>query len=414
MSDFNQFLFIYEELINQIATQDNVDQKLILRVLNCRDQLHTLLEESQKVSVLNQEKLITLDQQLLKQSNQINKAVDFLGIHQSINKPEDYWWWHLDSKVKKHPWQKLDWLWKSLNIAGLAFNITLITDIASRFFVAGSTGIIGALTVALPSAITLLKASGDFNTQTNQSINNFLSKLKIKSYLYEELKLLWTVILTLVILALYLLLPKFSLLYNELGFQSHSQGNLGQAEKHYKRAVSLDPDNYFSHYNLGAVYEETKRIDLAKQQYLLAAKGNFPTAYNNLARFFILENKPSEAVSMLLSGLRVPDREDQTSYSLLKNFGWARFLQEDFDLAINYLQAAIDFYESQPTDVQLEFDNRASAYCLMAKTLEAKNPESPSEPELILSMWRSCNELGNINNIDEDRWLIEARKRLKG
>ena len=63
---------------------------------------------------------------------------------------------------------------------------------------------------------------------------------------------------------------------------------------------------------------------------------------------------------------------------------------------------------------QLYNETQADTQNGVAKTLEAKNPESPSEPELILSMWRSCNELGNINNIDEDRWLIEARKRLKG
>ena len=92
MSDLNQFLFIYEELINQIAKQKNINRRLVLKVLNCRDQIDTLLCDALSSSVLNQERLIELDQLLIENSNQLSRIVDFSKIRQSIQKSENRWW----------------------------------------------------------------------------------------------------------------------------------------------------------------------------------------------------------------------------------------------------------------------------------------------------------------------------------
>jgi hypothetical protein len=51
------------------------------------------------------------------------------------------------------------------------------------------------------------------------------------------------------------------------GFQSISEKNYGQAETSLERALSINPENPYALLNMGVVYQETGRLDKARQMY---------------------------------------------------------------------------------------------------------------------------------------------------
>ena len=51
------------------------------------------------------------------------------------------------------------------------------------------------------------------------------------------------------------------------GFQAISKGDYAQAEGPLKQALSINPDNSYALLNMGVVYQETGRLDKARQMY---------------------------------------------------------------------------------------------------------------------------------------------------
>jgi tetratricopeptide (TPR) repeat protein len=51
------------------------------------------------------------------------------------------------------------------------------------------------------------------------------------------------------------------------GFQEISKRNYGQAETSLEKALSINPDNSYALLNMGVVYQETGRLDKARQMY---------------------------------------------------------------------------------------------------------------------------------------------------
>jgi hypothetical protein len=165
-------------------------------------------------------------------------------------------------------------------------------------------------------------------------------------------------------------------------------------------------------------------LDDAKKQYLIAAKGGYIDAYNNLAYWFIRENKNDEAVELLekakgllaekdekLDQLTEDDKRNLAvqKYSIYKNLGWARFKQNRNKDAIPNLLIAIGI--AQNPAYQKYIRNPGAAYCLYAQLLQKQDKKS----SLVKKNWQECLKLaeGKDINIEEDRWLYEARKQLK-
>ncbi len=108
------------------------------------------------------------------------------------------------------------------------------------------------------------------------------------------------------------------------------------------KAIELDPDNLDAHYKLATLYEELQDLTNGKKHYLIAAKGGFIDAYNNLAYWYLRDNKNAEAVELLEKAKRLLAEKDEKldqfteeekrnlavqKYSIYKNLGWARFKQ---------------------------------------------------------------------------------------
>jgi len=242
--------------------------------------------------------------------------------------------------------------------------------------------------VIFSTFISLLQAQNALTQERQKSFVKLMKFLRIAEYWHEKVQFLVTVIIFALLLSIWLHFSWFSELYKQEGNRLQSPPpasqefpNLASAEEKYLKAIELDPDNLDAHYKLATLYEELQDLTNGKKHYLIAAKGGFIDAYNNLAYWYLRDNKNAEAVELLEKAKRLLAEKDEKldqfteeekrnlavqKYSIYKNLGWARFLEKE--------------------DKKLSQEN-----------------------------WRKCLKLaeGREINTEEEQWLYEARKKLK-
>jgi len=88
-----------------------------------------------------------------------------------------------------------------------------------------------------------------------------------------------------------------------LGRLLHEQGELDEAETHYRAATNADPDNARAHYNLGVVLEDAGRRAQAVLAYraALGADATLAAAHFNLSRLCEAEGDDAEALHHLMA-----------------------------------------------------------------------------------------------------------------
>lgn len=200
-------------------------------------------------------------------------------------------------------------------------------------------------------------------------------------------------------------LPEF---LNELGLEAYHQKELAKAERFYQGSIWLNAlrrgESYGKvQYNLGLLYEDRDRLELARQAYIKAIEKGILQAYNNLGRLEIMAGNYERAVQLLLAGLQKveaglpPLERDAVQLSLHKNMGWARLEQGRYQEAETHLQEAI-----------IIDDSRAAARCLLAQVRE-----SQGQAEAALWEWELCLGYGfSTRSPEEDRWIGIALEKL--
>jgi Flp pilus assembly protein TadD len=90
--------------------------------------------------------------------------------------------------------------------------------------------------------------------------------------------------------------------------QKHfKRGDYGLAEKHYRLAVELDPQNLDAWIGLAASYDRLRRFDLAGRAYRSAIRigGETPVVLNNMGYSYLLRGKTAKARTTLLKAQRM-------------------------------------------------------------------------------------------------------------
>lgn len=187
---------------------------------------------------------------------------------------------------------------------------------------------------------------------------------------------------------------------NSIAFKIYTGNNLQTALRVYDLALLIKPNNPEALYSQGDIYQDLQDINNAYYRYEAAKDQKFPSAYSELARLYILDQKYSRAVVILSEGLRLP-LTDREKYAMLKNLGWAR-LELARQGKATYEQAEISLRQA----IALE-DESGSPHCLLAQVLEGKAVKSESLVE-----WRKCLDLANPNHPDERDWIKDARQRF--
>ncbi len=342
----------------------------------------------------------------------------------------------METRESLHPCNRFDWLFRITKLLLLGVNFSLIGAIATRFL-GGGSGLWEISGVVFSTLISLWQAQNAFTEVRQKGFTKLMKFWKIRQHWYEELQLLATVMIFVVLFGVMTNLSYFSDLYKQEGkmlqsppAESQKAPNLADAEKRYLKAIELNSDNFDAHYKLATLYEELLDLENAKKQYLIAARGGVLEAYNNLAYLLILDNKDGEAVSLLEKGRQLLAQKDEQleklsaveklafevqKYSFYKNLGWARFKQNRLLDADANLLIAIDIAKNPA--YQKYIRSPGAAYCIYAQVLQKQDKKSSSAKQY----WQQCSEsiesrlAGDATkiNVEEHKWLDEAQKQLK-
>ena len=108
--------------------------------------------------------------------------------------------------------------------------------------------------------------------------------------------------------------------HNNLAFFYFHQGKLTEAEREYKRAVTLDPDYYIAAYNLGMVYFEGNRLTEAGDIFLALTRHypDFPDPYVGLAMVLSKFGHNQMALELLRHS-PMPNSKNASAYIVLGN-----------------------------------------------------------------------------------------------
>lgn len=431
ISSFNNFPMIlegYRNALNILDASQTMTQEEALDILGARDRLHQELEAKSQTSFAEWMEVIKEDERLKQKAYKLVQVLDLAVYRESLPIDSEAWWWNLDSRESLHPYNRFDWLFRTIKLILLGVNFTLIGTIATRFL-SGASGVweIGGLVFS--TFISLLQTQNALSKVRRKGFIKLMDKLNIPEHWYEEVQLGTTIVVFLILLGIWQNFSFFSELYKEKGYDYQEQQELVKAEQNYLKAIELDSDNLDAHYKLATLYEELQDFANAKKQYLIAAKGGYLDAYNNLAYWYIRENKNDEVVELLNQGLKILAKKESNfeqltnteklnlqtqKYSLYKNLGWAILKQERNEDAIPFLRTAINIAK-QPK-YQPYIRNPGAAFCIYAQVWQNQENQSSQAKQY----WQQCRQLiksrlaaGETINPEEYRWLYEAKQQLQ-
>jgi Tfp pilus assembly protein PilF len=411
----------YESVLSSWQNSETRDCGQAVNLLTTRDKVQKALATENQVTANLLERLVALDNQLQENAALISQTLDLATYRNSLSVTTQEWWWNLDSTVESDSSDKFAWLWKGTRFSLWTMNLGLLGTLATRFF-SGASGLTEVLTIALPSLLVLLQANNELTSSGREGVNRLFNRLKIPPHLYEQAKFIPTASLFGFLLMIWFLQPQFSQEINREGRRAEEKGQLTNAEQNYLKAIALNSNNLDATYNLGNLYEELQNFDNARKYYIITAKGGVPDAYNNLARLYILENKYSEAILLLKDSLALMEQKEQpeanvsndlnvVKYSILKNLGWAKFKQANYQEAQGFLETAIGI--ATVPEIQSYILNPGAANCLLAQVLEAQKSSGAVE------QWRQCYDLVNkrlaardVRNAEEETWFSLAKQKL--
>lgn len=457
----------YTEALAALENEKELTSEQVLRLLLTRDAVEVALKERTPGSLPSLMKVMELDKHLKERAEAICQALNLEGCRSTFKSNPDAWWWFLTPPYRLHPWDRFDWFWSALSIPLLTASFSLVTDISSRFL-SGGPDTLGAFAVTTQSVVALLAAGGALTKSGQSAIENILVSLNIPRHFQQEAKFGISVVLLTGLLGFHSSLPWLADRYVEQGNRDLAAGRLTRAMNEYQRAQELDPTNVKVHHYMGLLYENLQDNERARAEYRIAAQGGYDPAFNNLARLYILNEKPDAAFALLRKRLDLgeqgidlagqlnqldvsnPDRlkslfqvtnikdvPEQLEkyfhrYFVLKNLGWARLQQKRFPEAEGHLQESLNVVNTLATlneklaqsqgqtnqkgylkmreRIQSLLDdsrNGAAAYCLKAQAIEGQEDSKRALPD-----WDNCLANAVEWDPDEDAWLNLARQRV--
>ncbi|WP_293132402.1 CHAT domain-containing protein [Microcoleus sp. bin38.metabat.b11b12b14.051] len=190
--------------------------------------------------------------------------------------------------------------------------------------------------------------------------------------------------------------PHLGAVINTFGMEKHRNNQFLIAKVSYNLAASLDPTNGYYFYNLSLLCDQINEDECAEQAMKQAVWRGLPEAYAQLAKSLIVKNKPQAALKVI--GLCLEQTEfDGVKSACLKNRGWLRFNDNQYDSAEADLRTAISLNTKTP-----------EAQCLLAKVLEAKG-----KPQESLKHWAETIKSGEARIPEQDECIQIAKQRLQ-
>ncbi len=416
----SQFLSDYRSALECLKSseKDQLSDRVI-DVLVKRDSLQRILSDPSKLTASELKEIESFDRSLKAQKDLILRTPNLAELRSLINPPESNWWWYFSSR-----WDNWDWLWNGLTIAALTVSLSLVVNTSSRILSGGANSE-NTLYVVGQSVLTLMAGGGALTQVGQKSYEKILIQLHIPKEFWQETSCGLSWLLMVSLLGINAALPSWAHKVNRNGLENFDNKRIESAKADFERAIAMRPNYGEAYYNLGWLYEEINDLDKAKAQYEVAVQSDpqrfdsaitYVKALNNLGRLYILKKEYGTAVHLLRKGfdrfndLGLQDRDGKNMskeqrdvyYSLYKNLGWARLMQESYDVSTEKLKRAI----------KIDPD-RSSAHCLLAQVVDAKFPQEPTQS---LDLWRTCIAVVTPSDLakpEEDEWSALANKRIE-
>jgi tetratricopeptide (TPR) repeat protein len=410
---------VLENLANKIKLRNNSQSCIsleedIFNVLRLRDEIQRLVEESPVISIHQEQTLTQLDKQLKNCSKQIKQNNKHLPWIKGLKPLPNYWSWF----IKPNIWNRFDKVCDFFALICLTAFASYIATILPKFAVGGfsffkNLGILATSGLTLGLIITLVTQRG------RNFLKTYLSKLNINPKFHSELTAIISLWLVICLLLFDLIaLPSTSNFYLEKGKINLAKGQLNNATYQFKQALEFNDRNYKAHLYLGLAYEFLDDFIQAKKYYNLAIKNEspLPSAYNNLARIYIFENKYDKAEQMLTTLKQIldtkPKIEDysQLKFTYHKNLAWLkleRYQQKSkqekskYKLiikALDDIEKAIDIRKEQKLGHRDE-------NCIYAAILYEYKDDDEAKREV-----DNCSRNNQFDNIIDRQWITRLEK----
>ena len=437
-------LNLYQTALNCFDNANNSPHKNeILEIISARDTLEKVLATEKEIPTNIFSKLIELDAKFKAHAYRIQKEeIDLTEYCQSLPTNSQTWLLAIAEAQKSHPWDRFEWLFKFTKIVVWTFVLAIFSTLATRSLSGGSSFFEVALT-ALPGILSLVQLKKELTKDDKKRFYNLLQSFNGFPEISFPRKIIAIVISSLfaaifsrygLLLVFFLLIlakqPLFSDIYKNLGKDFQTKQNLVVAKQKYLKAIALNSNNFDAHFKLATLYEDLQEFELAQKEYIIALKGGYLPAYNNLAYWYIRQGKFLDAISLLDKSWVLVGEQEQSKdfkqlspeaklefrvlkYNLAKNLGWALLETEQYQEIEIWLSAAIGLANNP--ELKPYVKNPGAAYCLYAKLLEKQDPNSPE----IKQQWHECKNLIQSRlgeeqiNTEEYQWLYEAKKKLR-
>lgn len=140
------------------------------------------------------------------------------------------------------------------------------------------------------------------------------------------------------------IMSRYKLIYN-LGVDSLKEGNLGVAEKSFRKVLAINPEMAENIYNLGLTYFYMHKFDLALNYFFktLEQSPRDADAYYNIGIIYYIKNNKKETLQHFRKALDLMDSKDeQTLFSMAMVYTE----MQDYDMAIRTVSRLIELAPS--------------------------------------------------------------------
>lgn len=181
-----------------------------------------------------------------------------------------------------------------------------------------------------------------------------LSRLQLQ--FWKDSEAMWTRVLQFA--------PKSALAHNNIG-QYYQERHLPRAKEHFQRALELDPDHPYAHFNLGTEFLREGRLEDARMHFeeTLRLDPSYAKARVNFGSLLARQGRLDDAITQFNTVLATQPENDDA----LNNLGMALIEQKKYAEARAPLEKAV---EVNPNDVNAE-NNLATVLVALGQSKEA-------------------------------------------
>ncbi|MEG3928518.1 CHAT domain-containing protein [Microcoleus sp. T3_D1] len=183
---------------------------------------------------------------------------------------------------------------------------------------------------------------------------------------------------------------------NQIGMENHRQNKPLMAKKFYKLASLINLNYAQPYYNLAMLCDELNDDRGALEAMQNAVLRGLPDASAQISKLFIRKDKHQAALKAINLCLEHA-KHDGVKAACIKNRGWIRFKEQQYDDAEIDFQTAIGLKEDSP-----------EAQCFLAQVMETKG-----KPHEALEHWKKTIKYSKSRVPEQDKCIQTAKQHLR-